>query len=141
MDDHPSFGEIVAFAASGAALGGAANAATIILVGAWAGPTQILLGLFLAMAVGIIAAMFTAFPFGFMIAVPVFRLFGRSAATAASVGLACAALLWWLWGGWDPYNWADYGWEYAAIFHGIGPASGWVAHRLSFPFMAWPDRA
>ena len=120
MEERPTFGEVVGFAASGAALGGAATAGLIVLVEAWTSTLAVLLGLFLAMCMGVIAAMFTALPFGILIAWPIFRYVRRSSLSAAAVGLACAALMWWLWFGYEDDYWYDAGWSFRRYSTSLG---------------------
>ena len=90
--EKPSFGEVTAFAGLGAAVGGATIPAVMVLYSAFELGPQILLGLFLAMAFGVLVSIFTAFPLGVLIGWPVFRFLGRSALHGAGVGLACAMI-------------------------------------------------
>lgn len=97
-----------------------------------------LLGLFLAMAFGVVVSIFTAFPLGVLIGWPVFRFLGRSGLHGAGVGLTCALLLLFLALPSRSYDEAMMAiglevWLFLALFLATGAFAGWLGSRFAFP--------
>lgn len=135
--ERVTFAEVTAFAGLGAAFGGATIPAAVVLYTVLESGPSVLLGLFLAMAFGVVVSIFTAFPLGVLIGWPVFRFLGRSGLHGAAVGVACAILLSMLvmpLG--SPAEDLTLGldaWLSLALFYANGAFAGWVGFRFAFP--------